>query len=130
MGPSCDMATVLLVEDDAAVRRVLRKALQLRKHEVVEVDSGEAALERVAQGGVDAIVSDVGMPGIGGVGFYDELLKRAPQLARRLIFLTGAARDPKVHDPIEARGVPPSRSRPIFPSWWTRWRWRCLEGRY
>lgn len=100
------MATVLIVEDDAAVRRVLRKALQLRKHEVVEVESGEAALARVAEGGVDAIISDVGMPGIGGLAFYDELLKRAPQLAKRLIFLTGSARDPAVHDRIEARGVP------------------------
>ena len=106
MSASCLMATVLLVEDDAAVRRVLRKALQLRHFDVVDVDSGEAALVRIAEGGVDAIVSDVGMPGIGGVAFYDELLKRAPELARRLIFLTGAARDPKVHDPIEARGVP------------------------
>jgi CheY-like chemotaxis protein len=100
------MATVLIVEDDPAVRRVLSKALRLRHYDVVEVDSGEAALVRVGEGGVDAIVSDIGMPGIGGLAFYDELHRRSPDLARRLIFLTGSARDPAVHDPIEARGVP------------------------
>ena len=38
--------------------------------------------------------------------FYDQLLEVAPDLANRVVFLTGAARDPRVHGPIEQRGVP------------------------
>jgi hypothetical protein len=30
----------------------------------------------------------------------------APHLKNRVVFLTGAARDPRVHDPVEQRGVP------------------------
>ena len=43
---------------------------------------------------------------ISGVAFYDRLLELSPALSQRVVFLTGAARDPRVHVPIEQRGVP------------------------
>ena len=100
------MPTVLVADDDADVRRVLRKVLAASGFATVEADSGAGALALVAAGGIDAIVSDVRMPGVDGLAFYDRLAREHPALSRRLVFLTGAARDPAVHDPIEARGVP------------------------
>lgn len=100
------MPTVLVADDDADVRRVLRKVLAASGFATVEADSGAGALALVAAGGIDAIVSDVRMPGVDGLAFYDRLAQEHPALSRRLVFLTGAARDPAVHDPIEARGVP------------------------
>ena len=101
------MHTILVVDDDDDIRRVLRRLLEQAGHRVVEADSAAAALELVAGNErPDAVVSDVLMPGKTGLAFYDELTEKAPELSRRLVFLTGAARDRGVHDKIENLGVP------------------------
>ena len=101
------MKTILVVDDDDAIRRVLRKMLEQAGHRVVEAESAAAAMAAVT--GDDpphAVVSDVLMPGKTGLVFYDELVAVAPGLSNRVIFLTGAARDRGVHDKIEELGVP------------------------
>ena len=55
---------------------------------------------------LDAVVTDVLMPEVSGLAFYDSLVARAPHLADRVVFLTGAAADPQILGPIEQRGVP------------------------
>lgn len=89
------------------MRRALRALFERSGFAVVDVGSGTAALAHIAEGGAaDAVVSDVLMPDVSGVAFYDRLMTAAPYLAHRVVFLTGAARDPQVHGPIEQRGVP------------------------
>ena len=101
------MPTVLLVDDEESVRRAVRKLLERGGLTVEEAGSAKAALEIVDGGaGIDAVVSDVLMPEMSGLAFYDELIGRAPALSGRVIFLTGAARDPGIHGPIEQRQVP------------------------
>jgi CheY-like chemotaxis protein len=101
------MHTILVVDDDDAIRRVLRRLLEQAGHRVVEAESATMALELVGgQEPPDAVVSDVLMPGMNGLVFYEELAAKAPNLSRRLVFLTGAARDRSVHDTIENLGVP------------------------
>jgi CheY-like chemotaxis protein len=101
------MPTVLLVDDESAVRRALRKIFEQGGLTVREADSGRGALDAIAlDDGIDAVVSDFLMPEINGLDFYDALVSIAPQLRNRVVFLTGAARDPMVHDPLEQRGVP------------------------
>jgi CheY-like chemotaxis protein len=99
--------TVLLVDDEPSMRRALRAFFERAGFAVEEAESARAALEHVRAGRqADGVVSDVLMPDVNGVAFYDQLISLAPGLANRVVFLTGAARDPKVHAPIEARGVP------------------------
>jgi CheY-like chemotaxis protein len=89
------------------MRRALRRVFERGGFAVVEAPSAEEAL--LALGGepeVDAVVSDVLMPGASGLVFYDRLVERAPHLGQRVVFLTGAAHQPEVHSPIEQRGVP------------------------
>jgi DNA-binding NtrC family response regulator len=101
------MATVLLVDDESSVRRALRKIFEQGGLTVREADSGRDALETIAtDGDIEAVVSDFLMPEINGLDFYDALVARAPHLRHRVVFLTGAARDPMVHNPVEQRGVP------------------------
>jgi CheY-like chemotaxis protein len=101
------MATVLLVDDESSVRRALRKIFEQGGLTVREADSGRVALDTIAtDGDIDAVVSDFLMPEINGLDFYDALVASAPHLRHRVVFLTGAARDPMVHDPVEQRGVP------------------------
>jgi CheY-like chemotaxis protein len=89
------------------MRRALRAFFERAGFVVAEAASAGEALRYLGEGRpADAVVSDVLMPGLGGVEFYDRLQEAAPHLAHRLVFLTGAARDPRVHAPIEQRGVP------------------------
>lgn len=54
----------------------------------------------------EAIVCDVMMPEMNGMEFYKALGDVAPGLQARLVFLTGASREPEVHTRIEQLGVP------------------------
>ena len=58
---------VLVVDDDAAVRRSLATALSRDGYEVLSAESGTVALAEVAAAGVDAIVLDIAMPDPNGL---------------------------------------------------------------
>ena len=101
------MPTVLLVDDESAVRRALRKIFENGGLTVREAQSGRDALEAIAMDpDIAAVVSDFLMPEINGLDFYDALVSVAPHLKHRVVFLTGAARDPIVHNSLEQRGLP------------------------
>ncbi len=101
------MATVLVVDDDSDIRRVLRRLLERAGHRVTEADSADHAIEEVlGTPAPDAVVCDVVMPEKSGLGFYSDVMARAPHMRRRVVFLTGAASDRAVHDRIEQLGVP------------------------
>jgi CheY-like chemotaxis protein len=101
------MPTVLLVDDESSMRAALRKMFERAGLAVLEAASGRGALEAIATNpGINAVVSDFLMPEINGLDFYDAMVAQSPHLRNRVVFLTGAARDPRVHDPVEQRGVP------------------------
>jgi CheY-like chemotaxis protein len=101
------MPTVLLVDDERSIRSALRKVFERAGLTVREADSGREALDALADDScIDAVVSDFMMPELDGIDFYDALVTRSPHLRNRVVFLTGAARDPTVHQPLEERGLP------------------------
>ena len=80
---------ILLVEDEDAVRAFALRALTSRGYTVVEADSGESALERIAEEekGFDLIISDVVMPEMDGPKLLRELRKRG--ITTKFIFVSG-----------------------------------------
>lgn len=70
--------TVLVVDDDRAIRHVLRTALERHDYVVVESADGTEALEVLdsARHDVRAVVSDIGMPGLDGIGLVESLDRR------------------------------------------------------
>jgi two-component system response regulator MprA len=80
---------ILVVDDDRAVRDALRRALTLGSYEVQCAQDGEQALELVVQGVPDAVVLDVGLPGIDGL----EVCRRLRLLGNRVPILILTARD-------------------------------------
>lgn len=83
-------ARILAVDDEEMVLRVLKRVLH--EHELVCVPSAVQALELLEAGQTfDAIISDVMMPGMTGMEFYQALGARFPELLRRLVFMSGGA---------------------------------------
>ena len=70
------MATVLIADDEANLRKVLRTLLEREGHKAMTVGDGAAALEIVKSGGVDILITDLKMPGMSGL----ELLQAVKQL--------------------------------------------------
>ncbi|MBA3759712.1 MAG: response regulator, partial [Gemmatimonadales bacterium] len=82
------MATVLLVDDESAIRRALRKIFEKGGLTVSEAESAREALEAVAlDADIAAVVSDFLMPDGNGLDFYDALMAVAPHLKHRVVFL-------------------------------------------
>ena len=81
--------TILLVEDDEAVRRAAKRALEKFGYRVVTATDGGMALEMLKRGTVapDLIISDVVMPGTSGPQFLDQL--RAAGRTPRALFTSG-----------------------------------------
>ncbi|AZO01700.1 MULTISPECIES: ATP-binding protein [unclassified Mesorhizobium] len=86
-------ATVLLVEDEDAVRMGGVRALTSRGYTVHEASSGVEALEvfEALGGKVDIVVSDVVMPEMDGPTLLGELRKRQPDI--KFVFVSGYAED-------------------------------------
>ncbi len=61
------MTTVLVLEDDAPLRRALRTSLRARGLDVVETANGEEALVVIADGRADVVLLDLGLPGLDGI---------------------------------------------------------------
>ncbi len=72
------MARILVVDDDPAIREVLVAYLAREGHEVLEADSGEAALQQAA--GADLVVLDLMLPGLDGWRVAEILRSRDPEL--------------------------------------------------
>jgi two-component system cell cycle sensor histidine kinase/response regulator CckA len=86
-------ATVLLVEDEDAVRSFAARALSTRGYRVLEAASGVQALDVMTEHGadVDLVVSDVVMPEMDGPTLLKHLRKTNPQI--KIIFVSGYAED-------------------------------------
>jgi two-component system response regulator MprA len=79
---------VLVVDDDRAVRDALRRVLTLDGYEVQSAEGGAEAIDAVAQAVPDAVVLDIGMPGIDGL----EVCERLRLLGNRVPILMLTAR--------------------------------------
>jgi two-component system cell cycle sensor histidine kinase/response regulator CckA len=86
-------ASILLVEDEEAVRAFAARALASRGYKVYEAGSGIEALEVMEEAGgkIDLVVSDVVMPELDGPSLLKELRKTRPDL--KIIFISGYAED-------------------------------------
>lgn len=81
------LVTVLMVDDEAEFLAATAPALRRRGVEVCTAANGTDALARLAEGGIEVVVLDVKMPGMGGEEVYDHLRRAYPELP--VIMLTG-----------------------------------------
>ena len=85
--------TLMLVEDEDAVRAFSARALRNKGYNVLEANSGETALEMLTaeEDAIDLLVTDVVMPRLDGPSLVKEVRSRRPDL--KVIFISGYAED-------------------------------------
>ena len=91
VAPGLVRRRVLLVDDEAQIRRALQRVLGAH-HEILLAESSESALELVRSGAaIDVVLCDLMMPRMTGMELHERLREEAPVLAARTIFITGGA---------------------------------------
>ncbi len=91
--PATRRGTILIVDDEMAVIRSLRRLLE-RDHDVLAARSGEEALSIVKSSSrIDIVLYDVSMPRLGGKAFYEEIERHHLPIANRIIFVSSGASD-------------------------------------
>ena len=87
--PPAGSLSVLLVDDEPAIRRALERALRLWGHAVHVATNGEDAIEVLRHEAVDLVLMDLRMPGMSGQTLFHSIAARWPQLVERVIVMTG-----------------------------------------
>lgn len=87
--------TILVVDDEPALRRVLRRALEQAGYTLHTAGSGEEACDVLRHHDVDAVLMDLRMPSMSGQTLYHVIASRWPHLAPRIIVMSG---DPEAED--------------------------------
>jgi CheY-like chemotaxis protein len=84
------MARILLADDDAATRDLVKRALEADGHSVLVTQDGNEALEQAREGGqFDLLVTDVEMPMLDGVKLAERAFPLQPGL--RVLLMSGFA---------------------------------------
>jgi two-component system cell cycle sensor histidine kinase/response regulator CckA len=98
--------TILLVEDDEAVRRLARLSLERSGYNVVEAENPKEALKVAGQfsGQIDLLLSDVIMPESEGLPLFQRLVEVRPGL--RVLYMSGYADEAVVRHGIVVEGTP------------------------
>jgi CheY-like chemotaxis protein len=106
---------ILLVDDQRQVSRMLRASLELsgQDYSVIDVSSGEEALNELERGPIDLLVTDLRLPGMSGL----ELLAKVRDLNphARAIMITGAPTD-EIQEEARALGVVAFLRKPLGTS--------------
>ena len=86
-------STILVVEDDDAVRKLTAKALRMAGHTVIEAEGGPEAIEKFneSQNEIDLLITDVIMPGMNGREVCDQIGAIRPELP--VLFCSGYSSD-------------------------------------
>lgn len=91
--PASGADTIMVVEDQDQVRRMICLMLKQQGYHVLEAENGQKGIETAMShhGGIDLLITDVVMPGLNGKELYNELVKSRPEL--KVLFISGYPRE-------------------------------------
>src|SRR2546422_1930939 len=61
------MARILVIDDQEAIRRIVRRSLEQEGHQVMDASDGEMGMQVLARHGADLVITDIFMPGQDGI---------------------------------------------------------------
>jgi DNA-binding NtrC family response regulator len=80
---------ILIIDDEPSVRSALERSLRYFGYEVLTAAGGDSAYEILGHEHFDAILLDIRMPLISGDTLYLAIIRRWPELTRRIILMSG-----------------------------------------
>ena len=103
--PAC--VCVLLIEDEPTVLALVRAVLEGHGYTVVPTESGADALRLLENGEFHGVVSDMRTPGgVDGAQVYAWIATHRPELASRLVFITGDIANHETAATLRRTGAP------------------------
>ena len=107
------MAYILVVDDDAAVRGIIRAFLEGAGHEIEEAGDGKEGLKRLGGQPADLVITDVYMEGMDGIEFLVEIQRTRPET--RVLMMSGGGQlgGPSHFDIAEALGAVGTIAKPF-----------------
>jgi DNA-binding NtrC family response regulator len=88
-----DARPILVVDDEEQMQKAMEELLQRKGYRTVCARNGKEALQRIEQGGLRMVISDVRMPEVDGITLLSECRRRAPWLPFILISAVGNVRE-------------------------------------
>ena len=95
--------TILLVEDEAALRSLMARGLATKGYEVLQAENGARALDvaDAHKAPIHIVVSDVEMPDMDGPALFENLRRWYPKL--RFLFISGRMKEAEANVSIDGR---------------------------
>lgn len=94
-------STVLVVDDEAGLRRVLERYLERQGYRVLGAGTAESAYEVLSSEAADALLLDIHLPTMSGLALYLAIVHRWPALEGRIAIMTGDAEAEEVRTWLE-----------------------------
>jgi two-component system NtrC family sensor kinase len=103
---SASPATVLIIDDEEHLRRVLAEVLTSLGHHVDEAADGTTAKQKLEAGDYDLVLLDLRLPDVDGRVVWEWLKAQRPALVRRVAFMTGDTMSEETQHFLEETGRP------------------------
>ena len=98
--------TVLVVDDETALRRVVERHLGREGYRVLGAGTAESAYELLTADPADALLLDIHLPTMSGLALYLTIIHRWPKLEGRVAIMTGDAEADEVRTWLEHHSCP------------------------
>jgi DNA-binding response OmpR family regulator len=92
------MVKILVIDDEAAIRDVMKQVLEREGFEVSLASDGKEGLAMLEEQGSDLVITDIIMPGIDGVAMLERIKKKSPGLPV-IVISGGGAVAPMAYEP-------------------------------
>ena len=102
----CKERNVLIVDDEPAIRNILARIISGKGHQTHTVPNGKAALAELDKKVYDLLIVDLKMFGLSGKKLYETLNKEQPDIANKIIFITGDTMTEETNDFLASSGRP------------------------
>ena len=83
--------TILLVDDEPHILRIIRLSLERENYRILTAHNGEKALDILAEGFPDILITDIDMPRMNGKELCQNVVKKYPHRTFLIIVLTSRA---------------------------------------